>query len=121
MRTRKQARSEERRALAQEALMRQQAEEASVDLILDIVGQRLRDARLTFVHATHSSLYYRVADIRIRISDREPDTDERTWAQENSWLHCVDREYIVAAAIGDELEAAEQLVAEILDDLRGIE
>jgi len=121
MRTRKQARSEERRALAQEALMRQQAEEASVDLILDIVGQRLRDARLTFVHATHSSLYYRVADIRIRISDREPDTDERIWAREHSWLHCVDREYIVAPAVGDEPRAAARVVHEILYDLRDIE
>lgn len=100
----------------------QQAEEASVDLILDLAAQRLRDARLTFEHATSTALYYRVGgDIRIRISDCEPDDAERMWELEHSWPSCVRREYLVAPAIGDELEEAERVVAEILDDLRGIE
>ena len=99
----------------------QQAEEASVDLILDLAAQRLRDARLTFEHATSTALYYRAGDIRIRLSDREPDISERIWEREHSWPSCVRREYLVAPAIGDELEEAERVVAEILDDLRDIE
>jgi hypothetical protein len=103
-----------------EAMMEAQSQyekEASVDLIMDLVAQRLKAARLTFEHATPHSLYYRVGNIRIRISDRGSDVVERMWEREHDWFQCVQRDYIVTAAIDDEPEVAELLVEEILDDL----
>lgn len=122
------ARREEREAKAMEAQMREEAEDASIDLILDDIANRLAGAGLAIEHKSEfGSLYFRATDavageVVIRVSDHEvPETDERVWAREHGGRRCANREYIVGAAVGDEPAEAERVVQEILDDLRGIE
>jgi hypothetical protein len=124
----KQARIEARREAEMAAFERQAAEAASIEAILEDVAQRLTGAGLALEHKSEfGSFYFRATDARageivIRIGDHEvPETDERIWAREHGGRRCANREYIVAAAIGEEPAAAERVVAEILDDLRDIE
>lgn len=120
-RAEKRARIEARRDSAMAAVARAAAEDASIDAILDDVTARLAGAGLAFEHkSAFGSLYFRARELVIRVSDHEvPETDERIWAREHGGRRCAHREYIVTAAVGDEPKAAERLVAEILDDLRG--
>lgn len=104
------------------------AEYASVDAILEDVMHRLMGAGLALEHASeYGSLYFRGTDaiageVVIRVSDHAlPETDERVWAREHGGRRCANREYIVAAAIGEEPMAAERIVDEILGDLREAE
>ncbi len=124
----KQARIEARREAEMAAFERQAAEAASIEAILEDVAHRLTGAGLATEHKSEfGSLYFRAIDARagdviIRVSDHEvPETDERIWAREHGGRRPANREYIVAAAIGEEPAAAERVVAEILDDLRGDE
>jgi hypothetical protein len=122
----KQDRRLAREAAAMEAQRKQAAADASIEAILEDVTHRLAGAGLAVEHKSDfGSVYFRATDavageVVIRVSDHEvPLTDERVWAQEHGGRRCANREYIVAAAVGEEPMAAERVVGEILDDLRG--